>query len=160
MSILLAIDPGPTESAWLTYDTETRVPVEWAKQENHDSLVWFGRVASDCDHLAVEAIASYGMSVGAEVFTTCIWVGRFVERWEDGYGVSLPRLVYRREVKLHICNDTRAKDANVRQALIDRYGGKAKAIGLKKSPGPLYGLHGDCWSALAVAITAAETEAS
>ena len=154
---LLAIDPGPTESAWLVYDTEARVPVEWAKQENDDSLGWFGRVASDCEYLAVEYIASYGMAVGAEVFATCFWVGRFAERWEDGYGADAPRLVYRRDVKLHICGSSRAKDANVRQALIDRYGGKQRAVGLKASPGPLYGMTGDCWSALGVAITAAET---
>ena len=161
MSILLAIDPGPAESAWLTYNTEEHVPVEWAKQPNEpDALGWFARAAAPCDHFAVEMVASYGMAVGAEVFETCVWIGRFIERWEDGYGSTLPRILYRRDVKLHICNDSRAKDANVRQALIDRYGGKAKAIGLKKSPGPLYGLHGDCWSALAVAITAAETEAS
>ena len=34
-----------------------------------------------------------------------------------------------------------------------------KAIGLKASPGPLYGMAGDCWAALGVAITAAETSA-
>jgi hypothetical protein len=30
-----------------------------------------------------------------------------------------------------------------------------KAIGTKKAPGPLYGLKGDEWSALAVALKAA-----
>ena len=50
------------------------------------------------------------------------------------------------------------RDANIRQALIDRYGpGKDRAIGRKLSPGPLYGLSGDCWSALAVAVTTTET---
>jgi len=60
-------------------------------------------------------------------------------------------------VKLHLTQTRRAKDANIRQALIDRYGpGKALAVGLKATPGPLYGLTGDCWSALAVAVTAAD----
>jgi hypothetical protein len=48
----------------------------------------------------------------------------------------------------------RATDANIRASLIDRYGpGKDSAIGSKRSPGPLYGLKGDEWSALAVALT-------
>jgi hypothetical protein len=61
--------------------------------------------------------------------------------------------VYRRDVKLHICGSQRAKDANIRQALIDCYGGKVEAIGKKKAPGPLYGISSHAWSALAVAQT-------
>jgi hypothetical protein len=66
--------------------------------------------------------------------------------------------VKRREVKIHLCGSMKAKDANVRQVLLDRYGpGKAKAVGLKRSPGPLYGFSKDLWSALAVGITWIET---
>jgi hypothetical protein len=64
--------------------------------------------------------------------------------------------IYRADVKLHLCNSHRAKDKNVRQALIDLYGPtKEAAIGRKASPGPLYGLAGDGWAALGVAVTAA-----
>ena len=60
---------------------------------------------------------------------------------------------------MHLTNSARAKDANVRQALLDKFGpGKEKAVGKKATPGPLDGLTGDCWSALGVAVTAAETE--
>jgi hypothetical protein len=97
-------------------------------------------------------IACYGMPVGAEVFETCVWIGRFLQRWEGPYS-----LVYRREVKLHLCDSARAKDANVRQALIDRFGpGKQKAIGLKASPGPLFQIKADLWAALGVAVTFAD----
>lgn len=58
----------------------------------------------------------------------------------------------RRAVKLALCGDSRAKDANIRQALIDRFGGSA-AIGRKAAPGPLYGISRDVWSALAIAVT-------
>lgn len=61
--------------------------------------------------------------------------------------------IFRRDIKLHLCNSVRAKDANIRQALIDRYGGKEKAIGKKKSPGPLYGIKSHMWAALALAVT-------
>ena len=62
--------------------------------------------------------------------------------------------VYRTQVKLHICGTARAKDSNVRQALMDRYGSTRElAIGKKKTPGPLYGFSADMWSALAIALT-------
>ena len=156
---LLAIDPGNEQSAIVAYDPENARPVWWTKDANHCvRLGGLGHAMVDpfTDTLAIEMIASYGMPVGREVFETCLWIGRFVENWM-ARGGSEPRLVYRRDVKLHLCGSARAKDANVRQALIDRYGpGKDLAIGRKASPGPLYGLTGDCWSALAVAVTASE----
>lgn len=159
---LLAIDPGNEESALLVYDTFGADPVDWVKCPNEDALAWvdMAKRSHGCAGLYVETVASYGMAVGASVFETCLWTGRFIERWHGGDRLK-PwhwERVYRREVKLHLCNSAKAKDANVRQALIDRYGGKEKAIGKKATPGPLYGLKGDCWSALAVAVTAAERE--
>lgn len=158
--ILLAIDPGPEQSAYVLYDTEAKRPVAWAKVPNFDLL--FGIANVTADELSIEMIASYGMAVGAEVFETCVWIGRFIERWyARGLRYYDHRLVYRRDVKLHLTGSPRANDANVRQALIDRFGpGKEKAIGKKASPGPLYGIKSDVWAALAVAITAAETVAS
>jgi hypothetical protein len=102
------------------------------------------------------------MPVGAEVFETCVWIGRFIERWRttDICRCTEVRRVARIQVKSHLCHSAKANDSNVRAALIDRFGpGKEKAIGLKAKPGPLYGLTGDCWAALGVAITATETEA-
>jgi hypothetical protein len=64
--------------------------------------------------------------------------------------------VTRRQVKLHLCGSMKAKDANIRQAILDRFGGSA-AIGLKKTPGPLYGVKGHEFAALGVALTYAET---
>jgi hypothetical protein len=146
---ILAIDPGYTESAWLLYDTEAGNPVKWAKEDN-ESVRWVV-AGSDAQLLAIEMVASYGMAVGKEVFETCVWAGRFIEL----YGGAVAR-IYRADVKLHLCNSHRAKDKNVRQALIDLYGPtKEAAIGKKASPGPLYGLAGDGWAALGVAVTAA-----
>lgn len=157
---LLAIDPGPTQSAWLAF-TDGR-PVQFGICPNHEllSILEEGIVAADT--LAIESVASYGMSVGADVFETCVWVGRFIQHWvthapgSDGDEQSVRR-VYRKEVLLHLCGSARAKDKNVRQALIDRYGpGKEKAIGRKAAPGPLYGVTSHVWSALAVAVTVAD----
>jgi hypothetical protein len=100
--------------------------------------------------LAIEMIASYGMAVGREVFETCVWIGRFQQAWPEPKAV---RLVYRREVKLHLCGVTQAKDANIRMALLDKVGPQ----GVKARPGPTYGIKSHAWAALAVAVTAAET---
>jgi hypothetical protein len=108
----------------------------------------------EVSHVAIEMIASYGMPVGREVFDTCLWVGRFIET--AARAAYKADLVYRRDVKLHLCGQARAKDANIRQALLDKFGGKA-AQGTKATPGPLYGVKADVWSALAVAVTFSET---
>ena len=151
---LIAIDPGYTESAFcIFHDGEPRV---WQKVANSDVLSIVRKNLSPRDlgdMLALEMVAHYGMPVGAEVFMTCLWVGRFVEAWERRGGRHL--LVYRRDVKLHLCQDSRAKDSNIRAALLDRFGpGRELAVGTKRRPGPLYGMTGDCWSALAVGLTA------
>jgi hypothetical protein len=146
---VLAIDPGPTQSAWCLYNAAGGVLT--ARKDGNDALLYQLKRRSsqvDAQHLCVEMVASYGMPVGREVFETCVWIGRFIEAWGEDWSL-LPRL----DVKLHLCHDSRAKDANIRRALLDRFG----PPGTKKAPGATYGLTGDCWSALAVAVTCMET---
>lgn len=104
----------------------------------------------DADILVIERIASYGMPVSETVFETVFWTGRFVEHAEGGRR-QWDRIT-RKEIKLHLCNSLRANDAAVIQALKDRFGEK----GTKKNPGLLYGIKGDEWQALAVAVAYAE----
>ena len=90
-------------------------------------------------------------------------------------------LVERPDIKLVLCGSRAAKDPNVRQALIDRWGGDSVAVGGKKCPecrqrrtqqsgcglcrgsgwehpkGVLYGIGSHVWSALAVAVWGKET---
>ena len=142
---VLAIDPGNESSAYLLYDGQRAL--EFDIVENEDLLMHpIFRVAS---RMAIEGVQCYGMPVGKETFDTCIWIGRFMQR----FGPNAVDIVYRSEIKLYLCHSARAKDPHVRQALIDRFGpGKDKAIGKKRSPGPLYGIKSHCWSALAVAV--------
>ncbi len=144
----MAIDPGPEKSAFVLYDG--KVVAKDIVGNRH--LLEAIKSEEQAGKLVVEMIASYGMPVGAEVFETCVWIGRFIEANNGAHAK-----VYRKDVKLHLCGQPRAKDPNVRQALIDRFGGKEKAIGSKKRPGPLYGIKGDMWAALAVAVTYADT---
>jgi hypothetical protein len=150
--VVIALDPGPEQTALVALRPDGR-PFESTIGRNAYIAELLDLIAADpslgAPVLAVEMIASYGMPVGADVFETCVWIGRFVERWGGEHA-----LVYRRDVKLHLCDSPRAKDANIRQALIDRFGpSKQAAIGTKKAPGPLYGFKSHLWAALAVAVT-------
>lgn len=155
---MLAIDPGTTHSGYvraLVHPGETAYPRLQALESGVcANAELFDLLQADHDLVAIEMIASYGMPVGAEVFETCLWIGRFMQV----AGAGRVRLVYRKEVKSHLCGSQKAKDSNIRQALIDRWGGKAEAIGNVKKPGPLYGIKSHAWPALAVAVTALETK--
>lgn len=143
---ILAIDPGPTQSAYVWWQ-EGR-PIAFSKMNNSD-LRFMLKTLDPFGITAIEMIASYGMAVGREVFETAVWIGRFTECCINP---STVRMVYRKDVKLHWCGQTRAKDSNIRQALIDRFGPQ----GTKKAPGLLYGVSGDVWSALAIAAMLAD----
>jgi hypothetical protein len=154
--MILAIDPGTTESGYVYMDDGKVMASGVDTNErmlcriNLTPTPAIGMIAFDT--LAIEMIASYGMAVGREVFETCVWIGRFQQAWwRDPEAV---RLVYRRDVKLHLCGSPKAKDTNIRQALIDKLG----PPGTKKQPGPTYGVKSHAWAALGVAVTAAETE--
>lgn len=152
MPRILAIDPGPSKSAWLVWDTATKRIDAHFYDDNADLLRVLPQRPHEADMLAVEMVASFGMAVGKEVFETVFWIGRFVQAWRMPFA-----RVYRMQVKMHLCHNSRAKDANIRQAILDRFGGRDAALGKKNSPGPLYGVSGDRWSALAVALTYSES---
>lgn len=148
---LIAIDPGTERSAWVVYGTADGLNA-FGITANADMLSYLGSQRDDLHRepevLAIEMVACYGQRVGREIFETCVWTGRFIEAWGGPW-----HKVYRRDVKLHLCNSARAKDANVRAALIDRFGpGKAKAVGTVKAKGPLHGVSKDVWQALGVAV--------
>lgn len=150
---IYAIDPGPEQSGYCLYVPDHQRVLSAGVKPNQQVRSYLMSV--DHTHVAIEMIASYGMPVGREVFETCVWIGQFKEACGRPDDVLL---VYRKDVKLHLCGTTKAKDANVRQALIDMFpatgGGKVGQIGTKGNPGPLYGVSTHAWPALGVAITA------
>jgi len=154
---IIAIDPGNMNTALVVYDCVTKRPIFAQKASNADILnILHSKVTRyDDSQVCIEMVASYGMPVGRTVFDTCVWIGRYLQHMVPQ---RIARLIVRKDVKMHICGSTRATDANIRQALIDRYGNTAAvAVGTKKDPGPLYKLGNDERAALALAITAAET---
>lgn len=155
--IVYGLDPGTAQSA-LVLLADGRV-IEHRTEPNAEILASLRRLtaattipwsATTGRVLVIEQIESMGMAVGQEVFETVWWSGRFAEAFHP-QPVSR---VTRRQVKLHLCGSMQAKDTHVRQAILDRYGpGKATAVGRKATPGPLYGLVGHEYAALAVALT-------
>ena len=59
-------------------------PAWFAKQPNEGVLAMLAGYRSGSDVLVIERIASYGMAVGAEVFETVYWSGRFPRRLAAG----------------------------------------------------------------------------
>lgn len=153
---ILAIDPGTEQSAYVWLEGNTVKEAHIVSNEELESLLSHSICpAHSICPVACEWLEAMGMAVGREVFETVYWVGRFASASGDNF-----HRVTRREVKLHLCGNMRAKDPNIRQALIDKFGGsKEKAIGTKKSQGPLYGISSHEWSALAVGVTFMETKA-
>jgi hypothetical protein len=163
---VLAIDPGTTKSAYTLIDAATCRPLDVGKVPNDELLEKIlEELVGDSpdfdpriDYVAIEMVASYGMAVGREVFETCVWIGRFRQLVEV-YGPELPvDLVYRRDVKLHHCGTSAAKDPNVTQALIDRFasGRPNRGKGTKAEPGWFYGFRDDIWQAYALAVLVAD----
>ena len=158
---VFAIDPGNEESAYCVIDGETLEPLEFDKVSNEEllSIVREFVVPQQApDVVVIERVASYGMAVGKEVFQTCEWLGRYTEAAAQN---EVPvAYVYRKDEKLHICQDMRANDANIRRALIDRFAKHdlKSGKGTKKKPDWFYGFRADIWAAYAVAITWAETK--
>lgn len=158
---VLGIDPGQQQSAWVLYDPRAGRIVDFKIQPN-GGLAWelrYRQIAAN--YLAIEMVGHYGtgMAVGKSIFDTCLWIGRFIEAFPGPHS-----LILRKTVCAHLCGSARAGDPNIRQAIIDRFppigGGHCPQIGTKKQPGPLYGIKRDLWSALAIAITWAETQAA
>jgi hypothetical protein len=145
--IILAIDPGTVISGVVGWDTDAKRVLEPNVWDNKALLDHLTR--HPADSLAIEMIASQGMAVGQTTFETCVWIGHFEERWDQHHPELMRRRVYRHEVKAHLCGTQKAKDPNIRQALVDKFGD----VGTKKNPGPLFGVKSHVWSALAVAIT-------
>jgi hypothetical protein len=142
MKKILAIDSGPEMSAWIIYQDGKILDHGYVSNPEMKNIL----KTKDYDICALEMIASYGMAVGKSVFETCVWIGRFMEN-----SIRPCLRLFRKDIKLFLCGSMRAKDGNIRQALIDLLGEQ----GTKKNKGNTYGISSHKWAALAVAVYAA-----
>jgi len=142
--MILSLDPGTTHTAFVQFDQQKIVDHGHLPNAEIRQIL----IGREYDRVACEMIASYGMAVGASTFETCVWIGRFIEVARVDV-----ELIFRKDIKLFLCGTMRAKDANIRQALIDKVGPQ----GTKAQPGPTYGIKSHSWAALAVAVFAANS---
>lgn len=171
--IIIGIDPGTSLTAYsiveVKYNTLNKVLYK-DKIDNQDiynaillalnDYLTFEKTQS-CDiNIAIEHMESHGMAVGMTTFETCYFIGELKyklshELYRDiksnvstDININLYR-VYRSQEKNYICNSVRAKDSNIRQALIDRFG----EVGTKNNQGYFYGFKADIWASFAIAYT-------
>lgn len=148
--MILAIDPGSSQSGIAYIEKGTYKPSIVRKLDNEEVFQ-----LSLPDELIIEMVGHYGtgMPAGKTVFDTCVWIGRFMQHFKDS-GVEV-HLMMRSDVKMNLCGNMRAKDSNIRQALVDRFASDASNYGkgTKKAPGWFYGFSADMWQAYALGVT-------
>lgn len=153
MRIVLAIDPGNVESAWVTMDMDAQKPISHGKVNNAELEKMLIERVVIFDEAAIEVVSGYGLPVGKETFQTCIEIGRLSVIIENlgikAYGC------YRRDVKLHLTGRASSKDVNVRAALIEMYAKHdfKNGKGTKDNPDWWYKFRADEWAAAGVAVT-------
>ena len=155
---VLAIDPGSEHSGVVLYDSDDERVLRTDNLPNEDVLEGLG-IAALSAVVVLEWTSPRGMLGSAQLFETLFWTGRF---YEAARRVGPVHRLERMAAKMYLVGNRNAKDPQIRAALIDRFGGnggKATAVGTKKSPGPLYGVATHSWAALALAVTFVETNA-
>ncbi|MBN2256343.1 MAG: hypothetical protein JW704_00695 [Anaerolineaceae bacterium] len=179
--IAIGIDPGTDKSGVVIFDVDGNGILRAEDgMDNLDVLrdlrfgIWARRdgVVGGLprpDIVFIETIEAMGLTVGNQVFQTMFWVGRFYEA--ANRADTAVDTIRRGDEKIVLCGaatfrdpETKKRrsvtDAQIRQAVIDRFpatgGGKIPQVGVKNNPGPLFGVKGHAWSALAVLITGLE----
>lgn len=155
MYVILALDPGDTQTGYAIIDMPNFQLYEFGKISNDDLIKVLPDLALKSDKCAIEMIASYGMPVGKSVFDTCVWIGRFMQEISRIISVDF---IYRKDEKISICGSMKAKDTNIRQELINRYAKHdfKTGKGTKADPDTFYGVSADVWQAIAVGVTCYE----
>ena len=178
--IYIGIDPGPVRSAAVSYQRPVILGCGIGNRlllDNHDMLEWLAEAQwvfpGDPAKIVIEEILVYmtkgQQAVGRSLTDTILWSGRFwqaiAERRVRCPNTPLSVLfVPRKTACAHLCGTPKAGDKGIRAALIDRFGpptSKELVPGRKKVkviPGHTYGIAGDMWAALALAVTAADRD--
>ena len=144
--IILGIDPGTNVSGWAMLDTKMNAVVDSGVADNDQLL--YGLNHMPADMMAIEVFEARGMPIGNDSIETILFTGMLIHAWPHEV-----QKVRRSQIKLHLCGTARAKDGNIRQSLIDRFG----PPGTKKKPGGTYGVASHGWAALAAATVAMDT---
>lgn len=170
--ILIGIDPGTTQTAYSIVEVkDNQLNKVLFKDKNDNSKIYDTlkiNIIEYCQsenikniniNIAIEHIENHGMAVGQTTFETCYFIGALCYQLNNNLSLELKLSnvnclvklyrIYRHQEKTLICNNSRAKDSNIRQALIDQFGN----VGTKNNQGYFYGFKSDIWSSFAIAYT-------
>lgn len=156
MKSLIAIDPGNQYSGICLINAADYRPLKAGKTDNWEIMrdLMFPQDRENI-RVVIEMIGHYGtgMPAGRSIFDTCVWIGRFMQFFNER-GIEA-ELMMRTEVKMHLCSHPRANDATIKQALIDRFAPNERNYGkgTKKTPGFFYGFAADMWAAYGLGVT-------
>jgi hypothetical protein len=148
-SRLVSIDPGTTHSAFMRFNPRSMTWDRFGKVPN--AIVLTRLFTLQPEMVVCEDMQAMGRPCGAEVFATVRYTGR-IQQICFTEGIPF-HLIKRTTVKKFLCPKMRAKDKDVRAAMIALYGPQ----GSKKEPGRTYGIANDVWSAFAIAHVFTET---
>jgi len=154
--IVIGIDPGEKKSALVVL--QKREGKNWTitiKDIMPNTIV--KKMVQAClqlspgpgKYIVIEKMVNYNQKVGASVFSTVEWVGRFKECFELEPNCTEVISMPRKPAVGHLCDFGHDGDKEVREALIKRFGDP----GTKAKPGVLYEFSNHTWAALAIAVT-------
>lgn len=157
---IVAIDPGPKTSGIVRWrPSELRVVQSSSQYDTKAMLEGLRTGSLECYRLLVEDMQPMGV-VGRDVIDNAKLVGRIEEILEER-GKQF-RLVRRSWVKITLCGSSRAKDPHLTRVVKDMVremhgldddrqlrGRVSKTV---NEPGPLYGVSGHAWAALALVM--------
>lgn len=147
--ILLCLDPGTAQTAFVVWDTElddfTGVHYRMGLPDNSVLIDKLPEILAErkVDKVAIEMIQSYGMALGKSSFITMLFIGRVMQVID---GFCDYALYGRPTIKGWLGGKT---DAQIRASLRERHGDAKKGEKLE-------GVKKDIWSALALAVALTE----
>lgn len=147
--MILGIDPGERTSGVVLYDQGAHC-VRRAETVDRAELEKRLRHGPAPNLIVCEEIVAMGVPFSSNLRETCRTIDRleYIAQWR-----GIPwRTITRSQVKIAMCGQCRGVgDANVAAAVRERFGGNG-CRGTKKNPGPLYGVSGHAWQALACVV--------
>ena len=159
--LILGIDPGPNASGVVVYDSVARRVIHSDKTatETDIGLLLIPTHKFRLAHIIIERPAAMGpMGAGkvGHMLDTAWAAGRLeaIAERANSTGTTVHTLT-RREVVRHlgVMSGKGSADARVRAACIADHGGTQRAaVGVKREPGPLYGVSSHSWQALGLVL--------
>jgi hypothetical protein len=143
--MILAIDPGNEQSAFVVFDEKTEKILDFGKFDNEALYLQVRLLSETTDVCCIEMLSAYGQ-VGKTVLDTCVWCGIFAE----AYGRHKVEFLFRKSIVTALTGSPRSNDSAIRTLMITRFGnGNTRS---KQTGNILEGLTADMWQALAIAV--------